>query len=292
MLRSVLEANITKNIVRFGSRSSDELIAQYSLMELEKVGERGSMQQALRREYAAMKRIEEETERVMNSIQAPFVHWSKVKEYLEIHKPEVAESFGGENTPFWISELHRMLCEEEEEGEWKTVVRGGGTEEGGTPKTLYGFWRKGLDLHFITPLPSTNSDSPSEGYLDTTLHFFFRLGFEHVPPLPDQFDRNRSVHELEGIENLWGLPPWDRSKLAKHWEQEIRRMAYAANLGEFQDLRVRYKDACKEYENVQNEVRNIVYCSQLALNYSSRVVESSCGERTLLVVRLRVSKHA
>ncbi|KAF9534563.1 hypothetical protein CPB83DRAFT_755097 [Crepidotus variabilis] len=261
MLRSILEAKITQDIVRFGSRSSDELISKYSLFELEKLSDHGPMQQTLRREYAVMKGLEEKMENVMNDIQAPFVPWTKVKEYLDIHKPEVALNIGGELTPYWISALHSMLCAEEEdgEGEWKTAGKGGKVEGGGTPKTLYGFWRKGLDLQYITPPPSTGTNTATATFPEATLQFFARLGFEGIPPLPSEDPlHNRNVHDLEDSGNLWALFPRDRARLSKHWEQEVRRMAYLANLDDFQDLRLQYKNACQEYENIQNETRRVL----------------------------------
>ena len=38
----------------------------------------------------------------------------------------------------------------------------------------------------------------------------------------------------------------------------MRRMAYESNLGEFDDLKEQYKNACRDYEDVQDEVSRIL----------------------------------
>jgi hypothetical protein len=49
----------------------------------------------------------------------------------------------------------------------------------------------------------------------------------------------------------------ERECLAQSWEDDIRKIAYDSNLEEFKSLKERYKDACKDYENVQDEVSQL-----------------------------------
>ncbi|KAL1734067.1 hypothetical protein EV714DRAFT_203327 [Schizophyllum commune] len=291
MLRSVLDAGITTNIVRLGSRSTDELVSQYNLNELERVAGRTSLHRTLQREYAIMKEAQEKMDSVMDTIQVPFVHWSKVKEYLDLHEPELARKFD-EDAPFWIQQLHRyQLQEEEENGEWTEVGKRGKKGEKGVPQTLYGFWRAGLDLRFIRDVPPpvpASGPSGSAGILnngsgvtdieadaedadessffeaaqprpdaepDPRLSFFLSLGFSSVPPMPANNQRARSIEQLQATENPWNLNLRDRTRLAKHWEEEVRQMAYAANLDEFEQRRIQYLEACQNYDNVKNESR-------------------------------------
>jgi hypothetical protein len=46
----------------------------------------------------------------------------------------------------------------------------------------------------------------------------------------------------------------ERKCLAESWEEDMRKIAYESNLAEFDHIKRKYKDACKTYENVQDEV--------------------------------------
>ncbi|KAI5895259.1 uncharacterized protein SCHCODRAFT_01088480 [Schizophyllum commune H4-8] len=238
MLRSVLDAGITTNIVRLGSRSTDELVSQYNLNELERVAGRTSLHRTLQREYAIMKEAQEKMDNVMDTIQVPFVHWSKVKEYLDLHEPELARKFD-DDTPFWIQQLHRyQLQEEEENGEWTEGVAD-----------------SEADVEDVDESSFPDAAQPPPGAVpDPRLSFFLSLGFSSVPPMPANNPRARSIEQLQATENPWNLNLRDRTRLAKHWEEEVRQMAYAANLDEFEQRRIQYLEACQNYDNVKNEV--------------------------------------
>lgn len=272
MLRSVLEAGITKNIVRLGSRSADELVAQYNLFELEKRAPPTSMRRALQREYAAMKGAQEQMEDVIHSIQVPSVHWSQVKDFLDLHEPELAQGFN-ESAPAWVREVYEYLRKEEADGgEWTQVDKGGKHGETGVPDTLYGLWRRGLDLDFIRPsdvggittvavasrLMGSAAGVNSSATYPAAHHrqeFFESIGYDSVPPMPVPSVHNRSIEELQGVDDVWSLTFDDRTRLVKHWKEEVRQMAYRNNLEEFEYLRARYLEACQNYENVRNESR-------------------------------------
>jgi hypothetical protein len=46
----------------------------------------------------------------------------------------------------------------------------------------------------------------------------------------------------------------ERQRLAELWEDDTRKIAYDTLLTEFDQLREQYKDACKFYEDTQDEV--------------------------------------
>ena len=75
MLTSVLDANITNNIVRLGSRATDPRIENYSLYNLKQRSGNGDLNGTIGREYAAMKQAEEEITRIMNRMQVPGLTW-------------------------------------------------------------------------------------------------------------------------------------------------------------------------------------------------------------------------
>jgi hypothetical protein len=46
----------------------------------------------------------------------------------------------------------------------------------------------------------------------------------------------------------------ERQCLAELWEADMRKIAYDSLLAEFSQLREQYKEACKAYEDIQDEV--------------------------------------
>jgi hypothetical protein len=51
---------------------------------------------------------------------------------------------------------------------------------------------------------------------------------------------------------------YERKCLAQSWEEDMRKIAYDSNLQEFDLHKERYKDACKVYEDVQDEVSQLM----------------------------------
>ncbi len=255
MVTSVLDAGITKNLVRLGSRATDERIAQYSLFNLEKLAGRGELDRPLRREYAVMKEAEEDMTRIMNRIQLPGLTWTEAEKYLDIHYFMHADSF--REPPFWIAELLRVKGEDEKEnGEFKRVPKKGkkASQQDAEITGVYGFWKDGGDIEFIQPRPSTSKkDAAKEGTdPDPRVAFFNELGFgDRIPLIPSA---NRSLPQLIRIYNVWSMSLSERRRIAESWEDEMRRIAYDSHLAEFDQLRDQYKETCKHYEDLQDEV--------------------------------------
>ncbi|KAL1748207.1 hypothetical protein HDZ31DRAFT_30258 [Schizophyllum fasciatum] len=254
MLRSVIDSDITNKIVRLGSRSTDEVISHFNLGELERNADRTSLHRTLQREFAGMKEAERDMKDVLGSIQIAYVDGAKVREYLDLHEPELARKFD-KDAPAWIQSLHEFqLAEEKDSGAWTTVGKGGKAGATGIPDTLYGYWSNGCDLDFISP-PSAPVVNIAGSFSDPRNIFFSSIGYGNmIPPLPIPTGEPHDLTQLEGL-NPWSLPLVDRVRLAGIWEEEVRRAAYAANLEEFKYLRGRYLEACQNYENVKNESR-------------------------------------
>ncbi len=277
MLNSILDAKITKKFVRLGSRSSDERIAQYSLRNLEKTSTDASMNRQIGREMASKKKIEEEMLQVMKDIQIPEPSEDQIKEYLqcdwEEHRLNMYEP------PFWIVEYATQLWESEgEEGEWKvTGKKGKGREQSHLmARTYYGLWKRGLDIAFIQPpephfvevslskkqkkkgalpdvvvVPPTQEEQ--EKYQERMFGFFSNLGYgDAVPQIPAG---NRPFVQLQDSSAVWSMSLEERQRLAEHWEEEMRRLAYHNHLEEYQRLREQYEEACEQFQAVSDEVR-------------------------------------
>ena len=266
MVRSVLDAQITEKIVRLGSRSSDERISEYTLNKLERLATAPTLDRSMKRQYGVMKRLEETLTQTMTSIRLPQLSWDEIEKYLDIHYPEHADRF--RELPFWTARLFEMKQEEEEKlGEFTQVTyrkKGMSTVQSSASKTIYGFWRQGFDLEFVRQKPSTPLQK-EEGELDTKITaempqlftnpeaFFTALGFEgQIPPEPSE---DRKIAELLDSANVWSMSASERLKLADQWERRIRKLAYDAQLDQYTRLKQEYKDTCKEYNDMWNEVK-------------------------------------
>ena len=252
MLTSVLDAKITKNVVRLGSRTTDERIEQYSLYKLEQLSGRGDLDRPIRREYAAMKGVEEEMTRIMNRIQLPGLTWEDAERFLDFHYPQHADSFRG--PPFWIAEVFRRITEDEREnGEWKRASKGKKASQDAEISGVYGLWKNGRDIEFIQPSPSSSEKAADKGTdSDSRVVFFNDLGFGgHIPPVPSG---SRPLERLTGVYNVWSMSLPERQRLAESWEDDMREIAYESLLAEFDQLKEQYKAACKVYEDIQDEV--------------------------------------
>ena len=256
MLTSILDAKITTNVVRLGSRTTDEHIAQYSLHKLEQLSGRGDLDRPMRRGYAVLRKVEEDMTRIVNQIQLPQLTWEDAEKYLDFQYPQHADSF--REPPFWIAEVFRRVTEDENEnGEWTQVSRDKKASRDPEISGIYGFWKNGRDIEFIRP-PSTPSKPKGKKGTDPRVAFFNELGFSgRIPSIPSS---DRPFERLvESVDNVWSMSLSERECLAHSWEEAMRRIAYESHLAEFDVLRERYKDACKDYEDLQDEVS----CSEI-----------------------------
>lgn len=270
MVSSILEDDITQNVVRIGSRSSNERVLEHTLDKLERAAGTSSLDQSQRKQYKIMKDLEESIVRVMESIQLPAISWEQIQTFLEIQYPEHAEALEG--PPFWISKLFEIgVADEKENGVWQTAPasskKKSKRELTDDKLTIYRFWREGMDLRFIQPTVD-NSYSPE------ILSFFSSLGFGLlVPPFPSTSRDLGKLLEEENI-NPWGMSPREREILSGYWEESIRSQAYATNLNQYTNLRDTYKDACATYNQIRDEasvyLSFIVYTMKLIMNQNRR----------------------
>ena len=249
MLTSVLDANITKSVVRLGSRTTDERIEQYSLFKLEQLSGRGSRDRFIRRGYAALKGAEEEMTRTMNRIQLPGLTWEDAEKFLNIHYPQHAESL--REPPFWIAEHFRRTMKD---GFTEVSYKRKKASQDDNIAGVYGFWKNCRDIDFIQlrPPSANGRGAKNKTNTDPRIAFFDELGFNgQFPPVPSG---RRSLERLTYVMNVWSMSRHERQRLAESWEDDMRKIAYDTLLTEFNQLRKQYKDACKSYEDAQDEV--------------------------------------
>jgi len=280
MLSSILDAGITEKVVRLGSQSADERISAYSLTNLERTSGDDSADYQIGREHAIKRNTETAMYRVMENIQIPEPSEKQIKKYLQMHWGEHLSMMY--DPPSWIVEYAvRLWKSEAEEGEWKVQgKKGKGKEQSHLmARTYYGLWKRGLDITFIQPpQPHYNTLGSSKGqkkqqgqsvqprvvpvpptqqeqqmYRQRMFEFFSELGFGgFVPPVPTS---NRPFVQLQDSPAVWMMSLEERRRLAEHWEEEMRRLAYRDHLEEYEILRAEYDEVCQRYEAFIDEVR-------------------------------------
>jgi hypothetical protein len=214
----------------------------------------------------------------MNDIQIPEPSEDQIKEYLQTNWEEHLSMMY--DPPFWIAEYAARLWESEgEEGEWKVQgKKGKGKEQSHLmARTYYGLWKRGLDIAFIQPpeprFVENRNRRSREGrmfsptsfwsrrpkknrnkYQERMFEFFSKLGFgDSIPPIPTG---NRPFVQLQDSPAVWAMSLEERQRLAEHWEEEMRRLAYHNSSRRVsRKLREQYEEACEKYEAVSDEVR-------------------------------------
>ncbi|KAI0332312.1 P-loop containing nucleoside triphosphate hydrolase protein [Cubamyces sp. BRFM 1775] len=145
MLRSVLDADITKKIVRLGSRSVDERIAEFSIENMENVAGRTRLSSVYSSYRWALRNVEQEIKEFMQDFFRTDVDVNDLLKYLAIACPIVDESI--KNPPPWIEALHGFQEAEKDEG-WHVAGRDGKASSPSTD-SIYEFWLTGRDISFL-----------------------------------------------------------------------------------------------------------------------------------------------
>lgn len=279
MLLSLLDDKITTNLVRLGSRSSNERINEYTLDKLERMkgGASSPLDQIVRKERFSMGRLEDEMKTILRDIQTPAHTWETVTNYLQETFPDHLDSFM--SPPFWIDKLVEDLHQDiKAEGQWTTVAnpkkKGRGVD---IPNTIYSFWKTGQDISFLQPPPPLQTNVRSskgkkgkqqqkkqeqelilaaelrQDYLTRMNNFFVPLGYPEgmVPPTATT---SRPIDELLIVDAIWSMSVGERQTLAAFWEQEMRTFAYNKHRQDYDERREEYEAACKRFSDARDEV--------------------------------------
>jgi hypothetical protein len=211
LLSAVVEAGITKNIVRLGSRSANELIAEYSLDKQEMAAGRSRMDRAFARNHRELKEVEEELKTLMKLLVRREVDSEEIVQYLETHYPEEYEHFQL-YPPAWISALHRFFSSDDGEGQWQRAGARGAVHA--LDSSLYAFWRAGRDLEFLKtkpkpPQPARVADQGAEQ----------RNQFEVLSGLEPPIGETPSSDD--GSDNF-SIDSEDELEVDEEWRQHLR----------------------------------------------------------------------
>jgi hypothetical protein len=142
MLNGILDADITENIIRLGSRFSvDERLSKYSLDKIERDEGKSRLGSSGKGAYREMKLLENEMKKLMAEISSHKVPIAHIEQYLSFTYPHHhGELFT--HAPSWIQAIAPKASDFAEG--WKTV--GDSPEQA---QSIISFWLKGRDLHFL-----------------------------------------------------------------------------------------------------------------------------------------------
>lgn len=165
MLTSVLDAGITTDIVRLGSRSSDERISQYSIESRERVAGQSRLDRSVSQSHRDLKSIQERIKGLMDKILKADLesHSSEVTQYIMLHYPEHHLSLC--SPPQWIGTA-KEYYDDASDGPWQVQRRGGRAVNQDT--SPYAYWRKAGDIQFLRLIGSSSQpvhDSGATGRL-------------------------------------------------------------------------------------------------------------------------------
>ena len=211
MLSSILDADITKRIVRLGRRTNDERVAQYSMETLEMVQVQSRLDRTFSSQRRELKEIQEEIQILMQKVLKLDIEndTDEIMKYLSTIYPEHFEYLS--NPPLWVSNVKSfMLDDEGSAGEWQTAGRGGKAHV--LDRSTYTFWRNCSDLAFIDQITSGlvepwKSESPAETEVHAPQNAFSALEVEE-PHDSDSSDEEElsdtgSISEEVEVEESW-----------------------------------------------------------------------------------------
>ncbi|KAG0698145.1 hypothetical protein DFH29DRAFT_943008 [Suillus ampliporus] len=213
MLGSVLDADITKKIIRLGSRSADERISQYSIETLEMVNEESRLNRTFSTKRRELKNIQESIRKLMDNVMKHDFESdsTEVMKYIATFYPEHCGHLDAPQT--WIRNIKSLFADDDDDdgaGEWQQQGRRGKTSV--KDMSFYAFWRDGSDLEFIGALTDgsyapweTTTSPPNE----TTSNRFGVLVEESLLESDDEYatgeepEDDESVSEDLRVEDAW-----------------------------------------------------------------------------------------
>ncbi|KAL4078405.1 hypothetical protein V8B97DRAFT_1937181 [Scleroderma yunnanense] len=209
MLSSVLDAGITTNIVRLGSRSSDERISQYSIETRERVTGHSRLDRAMHQRHRELKDMQERIKKLMDNILKADLESdsSEVMKYLMLYHPEHNECLC--SPPQWIT-VSKDLSEDSSEGQWQVQGRKGRVINQDT--SLYAYWKTSGDLQFLSTLDTFLSPTyTATAQVSSTANHYQLLSSNATDIDTPESDGDSSdsddstIFEDLGVEELWML---------------------------------------------------------------------------------------
>ena len=162
MLSSVLDAGITTNIVRLGSRSADERLSQFSMETRELAAGQSRLDRSFAHRYRDLKVMQEAVTHSMEQLLRSAVDPAEISQSLELNYPEHHCELVC--PPRWVSALQEISLQADGAVDaWHVVGHHG--RQRAVDDSLYDFWVNGRDLEFLRSLslPATHHTQEDVG---------------------------------------------------------------------------------------------------------------------------------
>ncbi|KAG8998674.1 hypothetical protein FRB90_012253 [Tulasnella sp. 427] len=274
IITHVLDKGLTTNIIRLGSRSNDETVAQYTLESILKTRPQTQADKSAGREWARMKGAQETMAQLMSKVVSRKTDEEDLRAYLGRSHPIHCNSLF--NAPLWINRLYN------ESKDWQIA-----SKKGSSRRTLVDFWRAGEDIDFLNPPPVNpasegsqtfgyrqknqqksakrfdalveDSDkdvdpdedgSEPEDWLTQITGYFAELNINGIPPIPQT---NRPVDQLLQDSDVWSMTKAERQKLYSLWSNELREFARESQKAEFAQLKARHAEAQATWSDIKDQ---------------------------------------
>ena len=166
LLRSVLEAGITKKIVRLGSRCSDEKIAPFSLEEQEKLADPSRLESLSRGEISSLRDVEKELKEILNEYVETEIPSERLEEHMDVRYPYHIDAI--RTPPTWIGTIYALQKSEFDAG-WRTNPKKNIADI--EMQSMYTFWLRGGDINFLQASRSSFRKAQTPTHAPNSNHF-------------------------------------------------------------------------------------------------------------------------
>ncbi|KEP50889.1 NFX1-type zinc finger protein [Rhizoctonia solani 123E] len=282
MLKGVLDAKITNNIIRLGSKhAADERIMEFSLENAEKLQSQAEQKdRMIGAAYKEMKISQNDMKELMKKLALRDVSQDHFEKYLLVDYPLHYEELFT-SPPEWIYSL--ALQAAEDEAGWTTV--------GGNPQdfSMLRFWLTARDLEFLRPPPAPKASknkgkkkskgkaanhnpyevlSEQAEVVDQTgdfeeddivvkhrefvIQFLYQHGIEATPSIPET---DRPVEELISNPRVWEMSLKEREALYNTWYMVASDSIRESQVEDFERLQRIHAVALKKYQEIQDQNR-------------------------------------
>lgn len=199
MLSSVLDAKITSDIVRLGSRSSDERISEYSIEVRERVVGQSALDKTLSHRHRETKEIQEQIKKLMQRILNADLESNSIEvtKYLNLYYPEHLECL--HSPPGWIEAAQRFASDDDEGGSWKVQGRKGRAMVQDT--SIYGFWKRSADFEFLDMFKNLPPPAHNVGPVRSASSNVNPFRVLHSDGVPDSNAEDSSTNEDSDVDD-------------------------------------------------------------------------------------------
>ncbi|BEJ11584.1 hypothetical protein CspHIS471_0200440 [Cutaneotrichosporon sp. HIS471] len=190
ILRAIHDAGVTKDIIRLGSRSKDEIVSEYNLQNISRVKGNTSLTRIVNRCYAETKSIEKDLAHVLDNLIASRISGKRLASYLEKHYPILMESLS--RPPAWV----RAWLDVQASGGWEWANDRKSKRNALSVNQEWNLWKAGTGIDNLIGLHGQNAElerAPQSTSLSRVVH---------PPASKSKSVQNRDAEDREALATL------------------------------------------------------------------------------------------